>query len=734
MPSTYTLNNGIELIATGEQSGTWGDTTNLNLGLVDTALDGQVTVTLPAAGTSGAPNALPISDGSASDGRNRLIIFADGGDLGATAFVQLTPNDAEKIVYIRNNLSGGRAIALFQGTYNAANDYEVPAGTTAVVFFNGGGAGAVAANVFNNAFFDSLRLGGVSVTAILDEDNMASDSATALATQQSIKAYVDAQVGANNELSEVLANGNTSGGTDIQMTTTDEVQFRDTALTIKSSVDGQLDIAADVELEIVAPTLDINASTAVTIDTTTLTMTGSVNVVGDLDVDNLNLNGNTIISTNTDGNIALTPNGTGEVDISKVDIDGGTIDGTVIGGTTPAAISGTTGSFSGNLTVDTNTLFVDAANNRVGIGTSSPTANRKLDAVMSDNASAGIRVTNSNGGISASSNTSYSNGTTNHEFGILGTAYATYGVLEASEAYVYGSSQNISFAADGASSIKFGTGAGVPERLRIDASGNLLVGKTSASSTIAGVQAISDGRLFATVSNDHTLIGNRLSSDGAIATFQKDNTTVGSIASKDGDLAIGTGTIGVRFLDGSSAIVPQNHSTNSGTDGLLDLGVGAARFKDLYLSGGVYLGGTGSANLLDDYEEGDYDATVTCSTSGTVTLEAASNRASYTKVGRLVTVTGLLIVDSISSPVGYAVISLPFAAATGTDRMADSAASVVLEASLSVNLGDFLATVNEGSASLYLLLGNSTSWSGSNSAGQLSPATQITFSVTYITP
>jgi hypothetical protein len=417
------------------------------------------------------------------------------------------------------------------------------------------------------------------------------------------------------------------------------------------------------------------------------------------------------------------------------------------------------------------------------------------------------------------------------------------------------------------------------ERARIDTSGNLLVGKTSANSTIAGVQAISDGRLFATVSNDHTLIGNRLSSDGAIATFQKDGTTVGSIAvdgggavirnywdvrsaasigsglggndgfiqplnksgtsdaqidlgssssrfkdlylsgglrgdttfknnagtteyarfdasgnllvgktsaagadinvvgnvlkptganyftatsdgsifnrlttdgtiidlrkngttvgsiaSKDGDLAIGTGTVGVRFLDGSSAIVPQNHSTNSGTDGLLDLGVGAARFKDLYLSGGVYLGGTVAANLLDDYEEGDYDATVTCSTSGTVTLEADSNRASYTKVGRLVTVTGLLIVDSISSPVGYAVISLPFAAATGTDRMADSAASVVLEASLSVNLGDFLATVNEGSASLYLLLGNSTSWSGSNSAGQLSHATQITFSVTYITP
>jgi hypothetical protein len=362
MPSTYTLNNGIELIATGEQSGTWGDTTNVNLGLIDTALDGQVTITLPAAGSSGSPNALAISDGSASNGRNRLIIFTDGGDLGATAFVQLTPNDAEKIVYIRNSLTGGRALTLFQGTYNASNDYEVPAGTTAVVFFNGGGSGAIAANVFNNAYFDSLRLGSVSVTAILDEDNMASNSATALATQQSIKAYVDAQVGANNELSEVLANGNTSGANNIQMTTTAEVQFRDTALKINSSADGQLDIDADVELELTAPTLDINASTAVTIDTATLTMTGSVNVVGDLDVDNLNLNGNAIISTNTNGNIDLTPNGTGEVNISKVDIDGGTIDGTVIGGSSAAAGTFTTATATtGNITT-VNATTVDTTN------------------------------------------------------------------------------------------------------------------------------------------------------------------------------------------------------------------------------------------------------------------------------------------------------------------------------------------------------------------------------------
>jgi hypothetical protein len=334
MPSTYTLNNGIELIGTGEQSGTWGDTTNTNLGLLDAALDGQVTITLAAAGSSGSPNALPITDGTASNGRNRMVVFADGADLGATAFVQLTPNDAEKIIYIRNSLSGSRSVILFQGTYNASNDYEVPAGTTAVVYFDGAGAGAVAANVFNNAHFDALNVvgaasigslviagtavtataaelnildgvtataaelnlldgsiagtvvnskaviygaagqveattvefdnlsgtGAVSVTNILDEDNMASDSATALATQQSIKAYVDSQVGTVDTLAEILAIGNTTGATDIAVDSAQKVQFRDAAIYINSSVDGQLDIVADTEIQIAATTIDVNGA------------------------------------------------------------------------------------------------------------------------------------------------------------------------------------------------------------------------------------------------------------------------------------------------------------------------------------------------------------------------------------------------------------------------------------------------------------------------------------------
>lgn len=118
MASTYTLNNGIELIGTGEQSGQWGTTTNTNLELLDTALDGQVTITASSAGSSGSPNALPVSNGSASDGRNRLVNITSGSDLGATVFYQLTPNDAEKIIYVRNSLNA-QSLIVFQGTYNS---------------------------------------------------------------------------------------------------------------------------------------------------------------------------------------------------------------------------------------------------------------------------------------------------------------------------------------------------------------------------------------------------------------------------------------------------------------------------------------------------------------------------------------------------------------------------------------------------------------------------------------
>ena len=203
MPSTYTTNLGIEKIATGEQSGTWGTTTNTNLDLIDEAVNGVITITLPGAGSSGSPNTLAISDGSSSDGRNKFIEFNDGGDLGGTAYVQLTPNDAEKIVHIRNSLTASRSIIIFQGTYNASNDFEIPNGSDVLLKFDGAGAGAVVTDVFTNLDVTGLSLGGTSVTATAAELNY--NDITTLGTSEASKVVT---ADANGDITIAGANYN----------------------------------------------------------------------------------------------------------------------------------------------------------------------------------------------------------------------------------------------------------------------------------------------------------------------------------------------------------------------------------------------------------------------------------------------------------------------------------------------------------------------------------------------
>jgi hypothetical protein len=61
---------------------------------------------------------------------------------------------------------------------------------------------------------------------------------------------------------------------------------------------------------------------------------------------------------------------------------------------------------------------------------------------------------------------------------------------------------------------------------------------------------------------------------------------------------------------------------------------------------------TAAANALDDYEEGTWTATLTCGTSGTITLQVANQTGLYTKIGRTVNVSGYIVVNSVASPLG----------------------------------------------------------------------------------
>jgi hypothetical protein len=130
MASTYTVNTGIELIANGEQSGTWGTTTNVNLEIIDRLTNGVGAITL-----SGTTHTLTTTDGTLSDGQFKVLVF--GGSPSGTNTVTISPNDQDKQYFILN--SSGQSVVLTQGS---GGNVTIANGKSAIVFADGGGAGA----------------------------------------------------------------------------------------------------------------------------------------------------------------------------------------------------------------------------------------------------------------------------------------------------------------------------------------------------------------------------------------------------------------------------------------------------------------------------------------------------------------------------------------------------------------------------------------------------------------
>jgi len=183
--------------------------------------------------------------------------------------------------------------------------------------------------------------------------------------------------------------------------------------------------------------------------------------------------------------------------------------------------------------------------------------------------------------------------------------------------------------------------ASISERMRVTAAGDFLIGSQSVIDAGAGTQ---DGFSFSagdradfSRNNNPPLDLRRRSSDGAIVNLYKDTTNVGSIFSGHGgsQVGIGTNTTGITFNPSTRSMMPANpSSSNPQLDATLDIGYSSVRWRDLYLSGGVQLGGSGAPNKLSYYEEGTWSPVLSGAGGGT-----KAGIGSYVIIGKTVTVS-----------------------------------------------------------------------------------------------
>jgi hypothetical protein len=197
--------------------------------------------------------------------------------------------------------------------------------------------------------------------------------------------------------------------------------------------------------------------------------------------------------------------------------------------------------------------------------------------------------------------------------------------------------------------------------ITINSSETVMIGKTADNTTDVGVVNGSTGYIYATRDGNIPLVLNRKTSDGTIQQFRKDNTTIGSVAALQSLLGIGNGDAGLLIAGSVDAVAPYNSTTNATRDAAINLGTATNRFQNIFLSGGAYIGGTDSANYLDDYEEGTFTPTIT---SGITSVGYGVQAGYYTKIGNLVMFNLRVTTSSGNAQSStFAVGNLPFTSA-----------------------------------------------------------------------
>jgi len=151
--ATYVNDLRLKEIATGDESGTWGTSTNTNLELIAEAFSfGTEAIT-----TNADTHTTTIADGSTDPGRSLYLKYT--GTLDSACTITIGPNTVSKLWFIENGTSGSQNIIISQGS--GAN-VTIPAGDVKAVYSDGAGSGAAIVDAFTD-----LNLAGTTTVSVL---------------------------------------------------------------------------------------------------------------------------------------------------------------------------------------------------------------------------------------------------------------------------------------------------------------------------------------------------------------------------------------------------------------------------------------------------------------------------------------------------------------------------------------------------------------------------------------